>query len=204
MYTSKMLSTTVAKSTIAGLLAKIAELETKNQWLNQLAFTDPLTGIANRRAFETALNQQWQQNLTAQSPVSLLFLDLDYFKQFNDTHGHQAGDQLLQRVAQTWHQISRRLNTSNVVARYGGEEFMTLLPATAQAEAILIAQALLESTRRKSITVSIGIATLIPAEGSPQDLIEIADKALYQAKKNGRDRLHLGEVNLVTPCGNHH
>jgi diguanylate cyclase (GGDEF)-like protein/PAS domain S-box-containing protein len=173
-------------------------LQAVNQQLEHLATHDGLTQVDNRRSFDTHLQQEWHRLLREQAPLSLILCDIDYFKGYNDTYGHPAGDVCLQKIAQTLTQVVKR--PSDLVARYGGEEFALVLPTTdgegAEAIAIAIQQALAEialfhgaSPISTHLTLSLGIATAIPtAEQTPQTLIDAADGALYAAKRQGRNR----------------
>ncbi len=163
-----------------------------------MATTDSLTGIANRRALDAAFEREWRRAMRLQTPVSLLMLDADHFKRYNDTHGHQAGDAALAAIADCIKINVRR--GSEICARYGGEEFAVLLPGLNSAQAIVRAEAIRESlaTLRRdqcgrtdsAPTVSIGVACMIPRQGlEPRDLVKFADGALYEAKTNGRDRI---------------
>ncbi|MEB3279897.1 MAG: diguanylate cyclase [Lyngbya sp.] len=162
------------------------------QQLERLATFDGLTQIANRRYFDNYLDQEWKRSQREQYPLSLLLLDVDHFKLYNDTYGHQAGDECLQKVAKAIQQTLKR--SSDLVARYGGEEFVILLPNTKAQGAIQIAedihsaiqQLALEHSRSsvsQFVTVSIGISTTIPSSHSRfEALVSRADKALYKAK----------------------
>jgi len=173
------------------------DLRIANQQLEQLAQTDGLTQLANRRYFDRYLSQEWEKARQEQQPISLILLDIDYFKKFNDSYGHQAGDDCLKQVAQGLQRSIRR--TTDLVARYGGEEFVVVLPNTQQPGAVAIAQRIQAQARSLSIphqasdisdivTVSMGICTTIPAGESPEALVKQADVALYRAKQQGRDR----------------
>lgn len=180
------------------LKATETALRQANQELHRQATQDSLTGVSNRRQFETVLRQEWQRLRRTNSPLSLIICDVDNFKRYNDTYGHQAGDSCLRAVAQTMKQVTKR--TSDLVSRYGGEEFTLLLPNTPLSGAKEVAQLLRQSLAGKGIphrtsqvsrfvTVSIGISSLIPnGEISPETLILQADRALYVAKEQGRDR----------------
>lgn len=167
-----------------------------NQELRGLANTDGLTQLANRRYFDCHLDREWKRLLDNQQPLTLMLCDVDYFKQYNDTHGHLAGDRCLQQVAQVITQIVRR--SDGVVARYGGDEFAIILSNIHGDEAIQIAHRIItnldemaiphDALEQEKVTVSIGIATSVPSLGNmPQLLIEAADSALYAAKSEGRN-----------------
>ncbi|WP_199331583.1 diguanylate cyclase domain-containing protein [Aulosira sp. FACHB-615] len=180
------------------------KLRLANQQLENIAMVDPLTQIANRRCFESKLQSVWQYLIREQGCISLLLCDVDYFKKYNDTYGHRAGDDCLRLVAQAFQQNLKR--NTDLVARYGGEEFAVILPNTNERGAIQVAQAIhntvkqfniphLASTVKEYVTLSIGIATVIPtADLQPLDLIEAADQALYQAKAQGRDRFCVNQI----------
>jgi diguanylate cyclase (GGDEF)-like protein/PAS domain S-box-containing protein len=178
-------------------------LETANRKLNDLSQTDSLTQVANRRRFDTTLLEEWKRLGRTQLPLSLIMLDVDHFKQYNDYHGHPAGDECLVAIAETCEQTVNR--TSDLVARYGGEEFAVILPSTNQQGALKIAERMRSAVRNLDIvnfetktetvyiTVSLGVASLIPSpEASVSTLVEIADRALYQAKQRGRNQVALG------------
>lgn len=175
-----------------------AALSLANRELEKLSVLDSLTQIANRRRFDNYLIQEWQKLRQEQAPLSLILCDIDYFKFYNDTYGHPIGDYCLQQVALTIEFIIE--STQGLVARYGGEEFGIILPNVDGAEALKIANKIavnvekLHVTHQKSlvsdyITLSLGIHSLIPSsESSPELLIALADKALYEAKAQGRNR----------------
>jgi diguanylate cyclase (GGDEF)-like protein len=175
------------------------QLQAANQKLQQLAILDGLTGVANRRYFDLVLNKEWQRLTREQQPLSLILCDIDYFKAYNDTYGHQAGDLCLQKVARVLQNATKR--PADLVARYGGEEFAVILPNTNSYGALFIAQKISESLAHKKlkhrqsqvskyVTFSMGVITQIPnAQNTVKNLIEMADQALYQAKKQGRDRI---------------
>jgi diguanylate cyclase (GGDEF)-like protein len=173
-----------------------ALLQASGARLQQLATIDGLTGIANRRAFDQRLELEWNRALRAGDPIGLLFVDVDFFKQYNDSCGHVAGDDCLRRVAQTMLRVAAR--ATDLCARYGGEEFAILLPeagpdeAARRAEALRLAIADLAishpASPERRVTISIGVASVSPgAERSPRDLIDAADRALYEAKNGGRN-----------------
>lgn len=175
------------------------QLQQANQELQRLAFSDGLTQVFNRRHFDEYLNTRWHQLAQEQASLSLILCDVDYFKRFNDTYGHLAGDDALRQVAHAITQAAQR--STDLVARYGGEEFAIVLPYTDAAGVLTIAQKIrmnikelqiphVNSAVDQHITLSLGMATLIPnSDSSPAHLIAIADQALYQAKAEGRDRL---------------
>ena len=166
---------------------------------HHLALFDGLTQIPNRRQFDDHLEQQWQQMEQEKSPISLILCDIDFFKQYNDTYGHLAGDECLRRVAQSLHQTMKQPN--DLVARYGGEEFAAILPQTNLEEALIVAAKMqaeiqqLAIAHRKSavskyITVSMGVVSNIDNyQRSPTSLLDEADQLLYLAKQQGRNRI---------------
>jgi diguanylate cyclase (GGDEF)-like protein len=175
------------------------ELKRYRDFLQSLSATDGLTGIANRRRCEDFLEQEWRRALRNQMPLSLILIDIDLFKAFNDCYGHLAGDECLRRVAQMLAESCRR--PADLAARYGGEEFACLLPETDLGGAVWVANRILgnmnalniphaTSTVADHVTLSIGVATLIPMVGQAHfDLIHRADKLLYAAKRKGRNQV---------------
>ncbi|MCF5889260.1 GGDEF domain-containing protein [Aeromonas veronii] len=169
--------------------------------LDQLAKQDPLTGVANRRHFNIELDRALAHSQESGAPLSLILIDVDYFKRFNDHYGHQVGDMCLKEVAQA---LNRAVRTpSDLVARYGGEEFVLLLPNTDRQAAASVAQRLqdglaslqlehLASDVAPWVTVSQGIASNVSGEGASQ-LLERADQALYRAKESGRNQFCVAE-----------
>ncbi len=162
------------------------------QRVQVLADTDALTGIANRRTFEAALERELSRSSRNGEPLTLMMVDVDHFKKFNDTYGHQAGDDVLRLVAGALRSASRDFDTP---ARYGGEEFAVILPACSSAESIAVAERLrgevsnVEAVAR--VTASAGVATF-PAQGVGRDeLIRLADSALYWAKEHGKNRVRV-------------
>lgn len=164
------------------------KLETLNVDLVHQSQTDALTGLKNRRAFDSVLGVEFSRAQRLASPLALIMVDVDHFKNFNDDLGHVAGDDALRRVAQT---LKVQARNYDHVARYGGEEFVVVLPETSVAEATVAAErirsaiAMMESPQRP-ITVSIGVALSLDGD-MPESLIKRADKALYQAKGQGRN-----------------
>jgi diguanylate cyclase (GGDEF)-like protein len=179
-------------------------LETANRRLKHLVGVDALTGIANRRHFDLALEREVRRARRDAQPLSLVFLDLDEFKLFNDSYGHTHGDEVLRKVAQTLDETFRR--GGDLVARYGGEEFAVVLPGVDGRRAGLYAERLRRRVWRLAIpynasqltdrvTISGGVATVYPpAIVTPDDLLFAADKALYRAKCLGRNRIITAEV----------
>ncbi|MBD2547560.1 MULTISPECIES: GGDEF domain-containing protein [Planktothricoides] len=179
-------------------LMTIKLLEKANDRLNRLATLDGLTQVANRRQFDQRLEQEWQRLTRERQPLSLILCDIDYFKAYNDTYGHLAGDDCLQKVVGAVQKAVQR--PADLVARYGGEEFAVILPNTPKSGAIKVAENIRSQVQGLHIghtgsqvslwvTLSLGIATMIPtSEEVPARLIARADMALYQAKTQGRDR----------------
>ena len=173
------------------------ELQQKTQLLINLASLDPLTGLANRRTFDSVYERYWSLHYRQQAPLSLLFSDLDYFKVINDQHGHDGGDHCLIEMARVLTATAKR--PSDLVCRYGGEEFVILLPNTTQSAALQLAQkahSLLQQTKISfndndiNLTASWGLATTVPEHSQvSHDLIQRADQLLYHAKAEGRNRV---------------
>lgn len=167
----------------------VLRLEAALQNLEVLSSTDALTGLQNRRAFEQRIRQEFARARRYDLALSFLMLDVDFFKHFNDLHGHQAGDRMLHRVAQTLQKKSRGQDT---LARFGGEEFVVVLPNTGRDGALVLAERYrlaIESLGVAEVTVSIGVATLDMTMQSPDELVNAADRALYRAKGSGRNKV---------------
>ncbi|MBE8999369.1 PAS domain S-box protein [Nostoc sp. LEGE 12447] len=183
------------------------QLQAANEELQRLATLDGLTQIANRRRFDQYLENEWHRLKREQIPLSLILFDVDFFKRYNDTYGHLAGDDCLRQLGSALKSVIKR--PADLVARYGGEEFAVILPSTEIEGAISVAQTIRQAVSDLTIphaqssvcdrvTVSLGVASIVPnSETSPQDLINAADKSLYIAKQQGRDRVHT--VCVVTP-----
>ena len=165
----------------------------------KMATLDGLTGIANRRRFDQFLEQEWQLSMRTKSPLSLILMDIDFFKSYNDNYGHSAGDDCLKSVAlELAGSITR---STDLVARYGGEEFVAVLPETEVEGAALFGEKLRLNVSNLRIphgysktafhvTISLGVATVVPEKGdNPENLLLEADNKLYQAKEQGRNRL---------------
>ncbi|MBB5192281.1 diguanylate cyclase (GGDEF)-like protein/PAS domain S-box-containing protein [Silvimonas terrae] len=171
--------------------------------LEALSFKDGLTGIANRRRFDSSLEVAWSTAARGNEPLSLILLDIDFFKQFNDMYGHIAGDKSLTNVAQTLNLALA--GPRDLAARFGGEEFVILLPETDANGALEVAERCLRLIEKQKIpheksdgtstlTVSMGVGTLIPTEAtSPTDLVQAVDKLLYVAKQKGRNRIEAAQ-----------
>jgi diguanylate cyclase (GGDEF)-like protein len=168
------------------------ELNAANITLEKMASTDGLTGLQNRRTFQEFLSREYDLAIRYKRPLSLVILDVDHFKKFNDGFGHPAGDVVLQRVAALLTHLARR---TDCVARYGGEEFVLLLPQTGPEDALIIANRIQQSVagdtwEHRPITVSVGVSSLGETNiSSADDLLKSADKALYAAKEGGRNRV---------------
>lgn len=177
---------------------KLTEL---NETLKKLAVQDGMTGIANRRAFDTRLEYEWDRCQRENQPLSLIMIDVDFFKQYNDHYGHLAGDDCLKIIAKTLSQSTKR--GSDLCARYGGEEFVLLLPNTGSDSAARIAEDCREKIYQLGIihesssicdviSISAGVSSTLPDRAeSSLTIIDWADQALYQAKLEGRNRIKL-------------
>lgn len=175
-----------------------SELEEKNRQLQLLSSLDGLTGIPNRRQFDEMLGIEWNRMARERLPLSLVILDVDHFKLYNDRYGHLAGDSCLRRVATALAGLLRR--PADMVARYGGEEFAAILPGTGLEGAKVVAESMRQAVANLGIehqdspvqsvvTVSLGLSAVVPLPGcAPADLLQAADQGLYQAKQEGRDR----------------
>jgi len=190
--------TAMARVDVTNLVRRTQELEDRVHRLARESATDALTSLANRRHFDAVLAVEWNRAARTQSPLSLLMIDIDHFKNYNDYYGHLAGDRCLQRVAATLQGCARR--AGDFVARFGGEEFVLLLPGVALDEACETAQQCIERMRELPsahaaspvaafITLSIGVASFVPdANGNAASIVNAADAAMYRAKSGGRAR----------------
>lgn len=181
----------------------ITDRKRAEEELARLATRDGLTGLFNRRRFDETLQVEWQRARRDRTPLSVVMADVDHFKLFNDTYGHQAGDACLRQVAEALQSQVRR--SADLVARYGGEEFVILLPSTPREGGLIVAEAAraavaalgiphARSTAGPVVTLSLGCATRWPgADEPPTGLVERADRALYEAKRAGRNRVEAGD-----------
>ena len=174
------------------------EIHEAHRQLKELSRLDGLTGIPNRRHFDETLSTEWRRCQRLESPLSLIISDVDFFKQFNDIYGHQAGDTCLRAVAGSLSESLFRVE--DTVARYGGEEFAAILPGTDIDGALAVAERMRRSARELRIphdkgidglvSCSFGVASLLPSSAdTPLRLLQIADSGLYLAKRNGRNRV---------------
>jgi diguanylate cyclase (GGDEF)-like protein len=193
--------TDVSKEMEAEAMLKRTEtaLQKANHQLQQLATMDGLTQIANRRRLDTWIGKEWRRLTREKTPLSVIMCDIDHFKQYNDTYGHQTGDDCLKRVARAIAHTARR--SADLAARYGGEEFIIALPNTTVDGALQVAREIQEAVRELKlphanspvspfVTLSMGLAAVVPdAAQTYGQLIAAADQALYEAKKKGRNRI---------------
>ena len=192
------------------IIAEIAGVALHNQLFltdaKQKAETDPLTGLYNRRYFHHISRKYVEKSITENSPISIFLFDIDHFKQYNDSNGHEEGDNLLMELSQLVQEYTRK---TSVVARYGGEEFIVLLPGIPSAEAFKYAERLREVIATHSfpyregqpfgfLSISGGIATFPDHERSIQGVIRLADEALYKAKNSGRNRIVVHNSSLTS------
>lgn len=201
-FITKPIHWTILRQRVRHLIyqAKLYQrLEATNVQLQRLAALDPLTQLANRRVFDLVLERQWWLMLRNQIPLSVIFIDVDFFKKYNDTYGHQAGDHCLFEVAQA---IATQIQRpTDLVARYGGEEMIVILPDTPGEGAQLVGERIIAQIQSLAIphsaspvapivTVSLGVASVEPGYPiSPEEFVAIADQALYEAKAQGRNCL---------------
>ncbi len=191
-----------------------AELREAYRALESLAETDSLTHLANRRRFDQHLSNEWRRGMRERTPLSMLLVDVDFFKSFNDTYGHLHGDYCLKEIAQAAREVVSR--QGDLVARFGGEEFAIVLPNTPNQGAVEVATRLCAAVRLRKLThsgnplgyltVSVGCATITPSQGQYSvTLIQMADDAMYTAKKSGRNRIFNANAaraeNLIAQAG---
>ncbi|MEA2687495.1 MAG: hypothetical protein QOD51_102 [Candidatus Eremiobacteraeota bacterium] len=184
-------------------------LADRNRALSALIALDGLTGIANRRSFDGALSRAWDRSRRSHTALGVLMIDVDHFKRYNDGHGHQAGDEILRRVAQGVQ--AAVLRPDDVACRYGGEEFAIVLPLAEGEASRVVGERVRHNVRALAIpypeaptgiiTVSVGVASTRPAESgiTPGELLASADQALYQAKREGRDKVVMAPLERSTP-----
>lgn len=186
------------------------DLQEARDKMEEMSFTDALTGIANRRSFDHTLASEWRRAGRRRSHLSLLMIDVDFFKNLNDRYGHPYGDSCLIQIAQALQSALPR--SVDLLARYGGEEFAVILSATDEEGAATVAERMQEFVRAlqlrnetpigEFVTISIGITTVeFPHEGSPGSLIQAADGALYLAKRRGRDRIECASAKVLVRSG---
>jgi two-component system chemotaxis family response regulator WspR len=180
------------------------KLAAANKELEKLSSLDGLTGIPNRRKFDEVLKREWHRAMRNNSPLSLIMLDIDFFKLYNDNYGHQGGDDCLKQVAGILNNVLQR--ETDTIARYGGEEFSAILPDTDVEGARAIGEAMRTSIQEKKIphamskvsdyvSISVGVGTIIPPRNSdPEILIAVADQVLYLAKEEGRNQVKCKEI----------
>jgi diguanylate cyclase (GGDEF)-like protein len=207
-YLAKPVSPVVLRAKIAAmqritdmrarLVEVTRELSGINASLREQSSQDSLTGIPNRRSFDAAFEQEWHHATRSGKPLALIMGDVDHFKKYNDTYGHQQGDECLKAIAGAMRSAARR--KVDVVARYGGEEFAMLLPDTPAVSALLVAGRVLEAVRglrlphstsptSDHVTMSLGVCAALPrADLRPEALVKVTDRALYDAKSKGRNQ----------------
>lgn len=195
-YITKPFSIAITRARIRNHL----QLKRQADLLESLSFIDPLTGIPNRRRLDEALDAEWRRATRDKTPLALLMIDIDHFKQYNDHYGHGVGDACLVSVAGALADGVAR--AGDLIARFGGEEFVAILPETDQEAALMIGERLRKQVADMKlehahsgvapyVTVSIGCAALVPDEDNsgPSNLLEAADRQLYKAKQAGRNRV---------------
>jgi diguanylate cyclase (GGDEF)-like protein len=189
------------------LLEATKQLAELNTMLARLSLIDSMTGVPNRRSFDRILAKEWGKAIQVSSPITVLMIDVDYFKDYNDYYGHQKGDECLRIISKILKENLQRPNDG--IFRYGGEEFVIVLPNTSARDAELVGEALraaifsagLPHERSKTsscVTVSIGAGTMVPgSQSDSSELVELADQALYVAKNSGRNKV----VSVAVPKG---
>lgn len=198
-YIFKPVSPPILKARVRNHL----ELKTCRDIFEKRSLMDGLTGVANRHYFDQVFNQEWRRAIRNCNPLSIIFLDIDFFKRYNDCYGHLAGDECLRKVGMSLKDSLQR--AGDLVARYGGEEFIIVLPLTSETDAVKVAERVRRNINAlmvahemsevsEYVTVSVGVATAIPDKDMVSaSLIAKADEALYQAKKKGRNLVIVGE-----------
>ena len=193
-YINKPFTRSIVKLRVGNQLKIVNQI----RLIQRMSVTDTLTGVANRRQFNTWMDQEWRRAARFENHISVLIVDIDFFKVFNDTHGHLEGDMALKTVAEVMSGALKR--SRDLVARWGGEEFALILPDTDMAGAVLVGEVMRKAIEKKvilykddapvHITASIGVHSVIPDKrDSIEGFISEADKALYEAKRSGRNRV---------------
>jgi diguanylate cyclase (GGDEF)-like protein len=197
-YVDDDLALVEAFAAYLSLAVQRARLHERTDRLEQLIAIDPLTGVANRRAFDSTLEREWARAIRGKKPLAVAMLDIDHFKLYNDSYGHREGDACLQKIAQVC--SASIVRASDLFARYGGEEFAVVLADVDPEAGVMVAErvrAAVESlgiphSKKEGgvVTVSIGVAAMFPEKGiSSGELVERADRALYRAKDGGRNQV---------------
>lgn len=170
-----------------------------------MSYTDGLTGVPNRRMFDTVLEKEWASAQRTHSPLSLVLLDIDYFKQYNDRYGHLQGDECLKRIGQVLDAAGKRAR--DFFARFSGEEFVLVMPETDANAALFVAERLRslilqdrvlheDSPMNQILTISLGVGTIVPSHNDlSADFLETVDQQLYRAKRKGRNQVAAGQAN---------
>ncbi len=183
------------------------QLEEANEELKNLATIDKLTGLSNRRKFDEYYSLEWRRSVREAKALTIIMIDVDYFKLFNDTYGHQAGDKCLKKIAKLLRRTSNR--AGDIVARYGGEEFVVVLSEANKQVAYTVSSAIKKMVKKlkiqhskspinKYVTVSIGCASIVPSKSiKPADLLKAADDALYTSKEEGRNRVTVSNISFL-------
>lgn len=196
-YITKPFSVAIVKARVRNHM----ELKVRGDMLEALSAQDPMTGIPNRGRLDQVLRLEWRRCLRVVRPLSLVMIDIDHFKEYNDSLGHAAGDACIKSVAQVLESLMRR--PGDLLARFGGEEFTAILPDTASQGAGLIATMMKETVESLEIghpsspvsdriTISLGVATVTPSSKlTPEYLLNSADEMLYEAKAKGRNRVEI-------------
>ena len=199
-FITKPFSSVIVRARVKNQLQIVNQIRT----IERLGLIDPLTNIRNRRSFNDRLNTEWRRCLREKAPLSFMMVDVDKFKDYNDTYGHPQGDTLLKTLAMIFESSARR--PADIIARLGGEEFGLLLPNTPLKPALEIAESIRESVETLRVmtadgktetrtTISIGVAAIIPTEEAhADDLICKADQLLYTAKASGRNKVCSGKI----------
>ena len=209
-WTDRELALLEAFGAYLSMAMQRASLREHTRRLEEMVAIDALTGVANRRAFDLGLTREWARAMRAKRPLAVALLDIDHFKQFNDTYGHREGDLCLQLVARAC--SASVVRTSDLFARYGGEEFAIILPETDDRASRIAAERLRSAVEslaiphalgeERIVTASVGIASMVPKRGaSPFELIERADRGLYRAKGTGRNRVICVDSTAPMPEG---